>query len=151
MSLRIQYWFSTQHGFSISPTTKWTIHPLLDGYISTLVVGSFLLTLAHEKCRYWASFVLVALFAIVQLVRLRLISSIRVELSGCHGVDGRPGTVNYSYGYSYALARRRAKSTKSETTTPPRSSEDADDDEQVTTTRRLLWHKDHMGTYRHSR
>ncbi len=131
-------------------------HALPDGYIATtlLAVAGFLATLAPEDCRYVAAFLLASLFAVVQLWRLWMIFFSRIDVAGCHGVDGSPGMVSYAYGYSYALARRRGKSTETKTQTTATTGsadDDLDDDEQVTTTRRVLWHKDYMDTYRHLR
>jgi hypothetical protein len=131
---------------------KWTRRIPSDGYITTIFLAAFafVVTLAHQECRYWASFLLVSIFAAIQLRRLWLVLFTHVVVDGCHGIDGNPGTVSYAYGYSYALARRRGKSTKTQTTTAADSA-DRDDDEQITTTRRVLWHKDYIDTYRHLR
>ena len=126
---------------------KWT-GQFFSGYTITILLAAvaFLLTLAHQECRYWAAFVLVAAFAIIQLRRLWRVLGTRVVVDKCHGVDGKEGgTVTLAYGYSYSLSRRRGKVTETTTTTDP------DDDEQVSKTRRELWHKDYMETYRHLR
>lgn len=122
---------------------KWRAQPLFDGYVtsSVLAVAAFLSTFLSEKHRYFAAFIMVSIFAAIQLARLCFVFFDRIAVEGCSG------TVSPAFGYTYALARRRGLPVTETRTT----SSDVDDDEDVSTTRRMMWRQEFMDTYRHLR
>lgn len=134
---------------------KWPARPLLDGYITTIVLIAFAFSGFHycsQEHRYWFAFLLTLIFVFIQLRRLWLVLFPRVVVRGCSD------SVSFAYGYAYALARRRGIPSETETKGPLKNgdeaasvSADADDDQEVTTTREIIWRRDYMDTYRHLR
>ena len=104
----------------------WTKNPVADGYLTTVVVTlvSFIVALfAPESCRYIAAFLLVALFASVQLSRTYMALSRHVEL------DGLAGSASLAFGFLFAIAKRRAIPAQSETAgSPTNRADDGTDD-----------------------
>jgi hypothetical protein len=118
-----------------------------DGYLMTGLLAAISFPLAHfaTSCRLLAAFVLVSVFTIFQLRRLWLAFYPRIVVDGCSG------RVSRSYGYSYALARRRGTNQEEASTSTARSVSGDFDSDEVTTTRQIVWHQDYMDTYKHLR
>ena len=132
---------------------RWQAQPLLDGYITTVVLAAFAFSVFHwatPESRYWLAFLTVVGFVVIEFTRMGLVFFRRIE------VRGTSGTVSPAYGYAYALARRRGIPAKQETTEVPPPSQQATntddlDDEGLTTIRRDAWRQEYMDTYRHLR
>ena len=104
--------------------------------------NGFPLNFLSESIRYFAAFIMVSIFAAIQLARLCFVFFDRIAVEGCSG------TVSPAFGYTYALARRRGLPVTETRTT----SSDVDDDEAVfAQTRRMMWRQEFMDTYRHLR
>lgn len=122
------------------PGGNWSAKFYRDGYIATITLTLAAFTLFHlpipEDLRFYLGFVLAVIVVIVQVTRLWIAISPRII------VDGLDGDVSPTFGFTYALARRRGvtenlSSVQSDATIR----EDWRDD----------WRQDFIATYRHMR
>lgn len=132
-------------------------HSWSDGYLTTIVLAFLAFTISISSSGYWcywywrswAAFVIVVVFALIQLHRIR--SALQPRIT----VRGLLDTVNPAFGFAYALARRRGIPEENKTTGSPGTEAVGDlvaeEAEEVTKHQRIQWRPELIATYRHLR
>ncbi len=135
---------------------KWPVKIYRDGYILTvgLALATFLISIfLPPTFRYWAAFVVAALFSSVQILRLLQGLQQRVK------VYPLSTKVSPIYGYAYTLAKKRGVPEETETTKTLTQESPIlggqvklnEDEEEIETVKRIRWRPELIETYRHLR